>query len=572
MFLKEELIMAYDGLFTIAMTKELQQLVTGRIGKIHQPNAQEIIMTIRSNGANHRLLFSIHPTYARIHLTAQTIDNPQEPPMFCSLLRKHIDGGFIESIEQLDADRIIKISIASKDEIGDPIRRILYAEIMGRHSNLIMVDDSTEKIVDSLKHLSPAVNSYRTVLPGSIYIAPPKQDKLNPTTVSSDDILSFFNESKTAQDIMQHFIGFSSLHATELLTRASEKQVKPSGIFKDFVEEFIIGGTQPTYIEKGRKIIFSPINLYSFEDKKTIYPNLSLLLDRVFFARAERDRVKQQAGDLESWLHGETNKLKLKLKKLAQDLKRAQNLDEYQLKGELLMANLYNFEKGASSVIVDNYYSETGEQLTIQLSERKTPIENAQNYYSKYNKFKNALIKVEEQIQITKDDLQYFEMLHQQVEQASPADIEEIREELAEQGYMRLRKSKRRKKPTKPSPEQYISSTGIPISVGKNNKQNDFLTFKIARKWETWLHTKDIPGSHIVIHSDNPDEQTIIEAATLSAYFSKARDSSSVPVDYTLAKHVKKPNGSKPGFVIYFEQKTIFVTPDEELVMKLQKV
>ncbi|GEK32620.1 Rqc2 family fibronectin-binding protein [Kurthia sibirica] len=563
--------MAYDGLFTIAMTKELQQLVSGRIGKIHQPNAQEIIMTIRANGANHRLLFSINPNYARVHLTEQTIDNPQEPPMFCSLLRKHIDGGFIESIEQLDADRIIKIAIASKDEIGDPIRRILYAEIMGRHSNLIMVDDATKKIVDSLKHLSPAVNSYRTVLPGSLYVSPPKQDKLNPITVSDEELQLFFNDMRDSQDIMNHFIGFSPLHATELLTRATEQKVNAAHIFKQFIAEFLTGGTQPTYIEKGRKIIFSPIDLHSYDEKKTIYDNLSLLLDRVFFARAERDRVKQQAGDLESWLQGETNKLKLKLKKLGQDLKRAQNLEEYQLKGELLMANLYNFEKGASSVTVDNYYSETGEKITIPLSERKTPIENAQSYYSKYNKFKNALIKVEEQIQITEDDLQYFDMLHQQVEQASPADIEEIREELAEQGYMRLKKSKRRKKPTKPTPEHYVSSTGIAISVGKNNKQNDFLTFKIARKWETWLHTKDIPGSHVVIHSDDPDEQTILEAATLSAYYSKARDSSSVPVDYTLAKHVKKPSGAKPGFVIYFEQKTVFVTPDEDLVMKLQK-
>lgn len=562
--------MAYDGLFTIAMTKELQQLVTGRIAKVHQPNAQEVIFTIRANGANKKLLFSIHPTYARVHMTEQTIENPPEPPMFCSLLRKHVEGGFIETIEQLDADRILKLTISSKNEIGDPITRYIYAEIMGRHSNLIMVDAASEKIVDSLKHLPPAMNSYRTVLPGSIYIAPPKQDKWNPVTVTDEQLAEFFTEIRDAKEIMQQFIGFSPLHANELLFRAQEQQVPTVSIFRDFVNEFVVGGTKPTYLEQGRKVIFSPIDLHSFEEPKTYYHTLSELLDRVFFARAERDRVKQQAGDLENWLQAEINKLKLKLKKLDQDLKRAQNLDQYQLFGELLMANLYQFEKGAKSVTVENYYSETGDKITIPLSERKTPIENAQSYYAKYNKFKHALVKVEEQIQIATADIEYFELLAQQVQQASPADIEEIREELAEQGYMRLKKSKRRKKPVKPTPEKYVSSTGVPISIGKNNKQNDYLTFKIARKWETWLHTKDIPGSHVVIHSDDPDEQTILEAATLAAYFSKARESSSVPVDYTEVKQVKKPSGAKPGFVIYFEQKTVFVTPDEALVMQLQ--
>ena len=562
--------MAYDGLFTIAMTKELQQLVTGRIAKVHQPNAQEVIFTIRANGANKKLLFSIHPTYARVHMTEQTIENPPEPPMFCSLLRKHVEGGFIETIEQLDADRILKLTISSKNEIGDPTTRYIYAEIMGRHSNLIMVDAETEKIVDSLKHLPPAMNSYRTVLPGSIYIAPPKQDKWNPVTVTDEQLAEFFTEIRDAKEIMQQFVGFSPLHANELLFRAQEQQVPTVSIFRDFVNEFVVGGTKPTYLEQGRKVIFSPIDLHSFEEPKTYYNTLSELLDRVFFARAERDRVKQQAGDLENWLQAEINKLKLKLKKLDQDLKRAQNLDQYQLFGELLMANLYQFEKGAKSVTVENYYSETGDKITIPLSERKTPIENAQSYYAKYNKFKHALVKVEEQIQIATADIEYFELLAQQVQQASPADIEEIREELAEQGYMRLKKSKRRKKPVKPTPEKYVSSTGVPISIGKNNKQNDYLTFKIARKWETWLHTKDIPGSHVVIHSDDPDEQTILEAATLAAYFSKARESSSVPVDYTEVKQVKKPSGAKPGFVIYFEQKTVFVTPDEALVMQLQ--
>ncbi|HWI49681.1 MAG TPA: NFACT RNA binding domain-containing protein [Rummeliibacillus sp.] len=563
--------MAYDGLFTLAMTKELQQLVTGRIAKVHQPNAQEIILTIRANGTNHKLLFSIHSSYARVHLTEQSVENPAEPPMFCMLLRKHIEGGFIESIKQIDGDRIIVMTITSKNEIGDPITRELHAEIMGRHSNLILVEQDTQKIVDSLKHLPPAMNSYRTVLPGQVYVAPPAQDKVNPTKVTAEQLQTYFATEKTEQEIVQHFTGFSPLHSNEFLYRVRESCKSEVDLFPVFIEEFNNGGSQPTYIEVNGKTQFSPIALTHLEGKPTTYPTLSTLLDRVFFARAERDRVKQQAGDLERWLQNEINKLKLKLKKLQKDLNQASKLDQYQLFGELLMANLYNFEKGQKEITVVNYYDENGAVVKIPLSERKTPIENAQSYYTKYNKAKNALIMVQQQIDKTNEDLAYFEMLSQQVQQASPHDIEEIREELAEQGFMKMRASKRRKKPTKPAPEEFISTTGTRISVGKNNKQNDYLTFKIARKSEIWLHTKDIPGSHVVIHDSAPDEQTLREAATLSAYFSKARDSSSVPVDYTEVRQVKKPSGAKPGFVIYFEQKTLYVTPDEELVMRLKQ-
>lgn len=561
--------MAYDGLFTVAMTKELQKLATGRIARIHQPNAQEIVFTVRANGRNDKLLFSVHPSYARVQITEQSIENPPEPPMFCTLLRKHIEGGFIESIEQLGADRVIVLTITSTNEIGDPITRKLYAEIMGRHSNLILVDTENGKIVDSLKHLPPSVNSYRTVLPGFEYVEPPAQDRENPLTITLNELDGFFGIPRDPKEIMNHFVGFSPLHAKEFVHRAEATQTPMADLFQPFIQQFKDGGVSPTYAEIGNKVVFSPIELTHLDVQTVSYPSLSSLLDRVFFARAERDRVKQQAGDLERWLHSETNKLKLKLKKLDQDLKRAQNLDEYQLYGELLMANLYAFEKGPTEVTVTNYY--TNEPVTIPISVRKTPIENAKSYYAKYTKFKHALIKVQQQIDKTKEDLSYFDMITQQVEQAAPADIEEIREELADQGYMKLKKSKRRKKPTKPQPETYVSSTGTLISVGKNNKQNDYLTFKLSRRDDIWMHTKDIPGSHVVIHTPEPDEPTIREAANLAAYFSKARDSSSVPVDYTQIRHVKKPNGSKPGFVIFFEQKTIFIDPDEDAIMKLEK-
>ena len=558
------MIMAFDGLFTRAMTKQLQQLHSGRITKIHQPNAMEVILQIRAAGQNYKLLVSIHPSYARVHFTDQQIDNPAEPPMFCMLLRKHIEGGFIEKVEQIEMERIIAFTISSKNEIGDPITRTLIVEIMGRHSNAMLLDEEG-KIIDSLKHLPPALNSYRTVLPGQQYVTPPAQNKLNAYTANQTEMEQIIQSVTEPKEIVQTFAGFSPLHAAEMLIR--HQNGEPFEQFLDAVEQ----AAQPTYLESNGKVYFSPATLTHLSGQVETFDSLSALLDRVFFARAERDRVKQQAGDLERWLTNEIDKLKLKLKKLQKDYEQASKLDQFQLYGELLMANIYQFEKGAETVKVQNYYSEELEEITISISPRKTPIENAQSYFSKYNKAKNALIKIEEQKDKTNDDITYFEMLAQQVQQASPADIEEIREELAEGGFLRLRTAKKKKKPTKPTPEKFMSTSGIEISVGKNNKQNDFLTFKIARKDEVWLHTKDIPGSHVVIHSAQPDEQTIKEAAMLSAYFSKARESSSVPVDYTEIRHVKKPSGAKPGFVIYFEQKTVFVTPDESLVMQLKK-
>lgn len=556
--------MAFDGLFTRAMTKELTSLTSGRITKIHQPNAMEVLLQIRASSSNFKLLISIHPSYARLHFTEQQVENPPEPPMFCTLLRKHIEGGFIQKVEQDAMERIFIFTIECKNEIGDPITRKLIVEIMGRHSNCILLDAENNKIIDSLKHLPPSLNSYRTVLPGQTYLAPPAQNKINPYTVEAAEVEAFFTEAREPKEIVAAFSGFSPLHATELLHRMNRGES-----FQSYIQE-IADISEPTFIEHNGKTYFSPAALYHLDSERQYYPTLGSLLDRVFFARAERDRVKQQAGDLERWLTNEVDKLKLKLKKLQKDYDQASKLDQFQLYGELLMANIYQFAKGVDIVTVQNYYSEELEEITISVSPRKTPIDNAQSYFKKYNKAKTALLRIEEQKDKTVEDVRYFEMLAQQVQQAAPSDIEEIREELAEGGFLRLRASKKKKKPTKPTPEKFISTTGTEISVGKNNKQNDYLTFKIGRKDEIWLHTKDIPGSHVVIHSNNPDQQTLHEAALLSAYYSKARESASVPVDYTELRHVKKPSGAKPGFVIYFEQKTLYVTPDESLILQLK--
>ncbi|GGA16721.1 Rqc2 family fibronectin-binding protein [Psychrobacillus lasiicapitis] len=561
--------MAFDGLFTIAMTTELQQLVTGRISKIHQPNAQEILMHIRAQGQNFKLLFSVHPSYSRVQITNETIDNPAQPPLFCMVLRKHLEGGIIQSVKQHETDRIIIIKIQSKNEIGDDITREIHMEVMGRHSNLLLIDPTRNLILESIKHLSPSMNSYRTILPGQPYIAPPAQNKHHPLEYS-EALLNVIQSANESKEIVEQISGFSPLHAKELLHRFQNGANRVE-IYKEYMKEFEQGGAAIQIVESGGKTYYSPNELTHLDGDKFREKTLGDLLDRVYFAKAERDRVKQQAGDLERWLQNELNKLKLKMKKLQKDFEQAEKLDTFQLYGELLMANAYALEKGLKEVELVNYYDEDQKTVIIPLDTRKTPTQNAQSYYNRYTKAKTALQKIEQQFEITKDDIAYFELLLQQVMQASPTDIEEIREELMEQGLLKARASKKKKKLLKPTPEKFIASDGTEISVGKNNKQNDFVTFKLAKKSDTWLHTKDIPGSHVVIHSDDPSEVALLEAANLAAYFSKARDSASVPVDYTVIKQVKKPSGAKPGFVIYFEQTTLFVTPDEEKIRQMKK-
>lgn len=561
--------MAFDGLFTKAMTNELQSLVGGRITKIHQPNEGELIFTIRANRKNSKLLISIHSSYARIHMTNESVTNPKEPPMFCTIARKQLEGGHIAAIEQKGNDRIIRFVIHSRDEIGDPMTRSLIVELMGRHSNALIVDEEKGTIIDSMKHLPPFMNRYRTVLPGAPYVPAPEQEKDDPFEVTRERFLFIQQRVEKPRDYIQWLNGFAPLHAIELDFWLRTNDGDPYDIYRSFIDRFATGPYEPTLMMKSKKQVYAAFPLQTSEQTIHTFDTLGDLLDAYFFERAERERVRSQAADLERWLGNELKKLDKKKEKMMKELERAKQLDTYQLYGELLTANSYAIERGQSEASVDNYY-EQGTTVTIPLDPRKDAIANAQRYFAKYRKAKNALIQLESQLRVADEQIDYFETLSQQVNQASPDDIEEIREELIEEGFLRKRKGKP-KKVKRPKAESYVSSTGVPISVGKNNKQNDYVTFKLARKSETWLHTKDIPGSHVIIHSDAPDEQTLEEAAMLAAYFSKARDSAHVPVDYTEVRHVKKPNGAKPGFVNYFEQQTVFVTPDAERVRSLKK-
>ncbi|GAA0331353.1 tRNA modification protein RqcH [Bacillus carboniphilus] len=568
--------MSFDGLFTRAMVHELQSLIGARISKVHQPYKLEVVLQIRGNGNNQKLLLSTHPSFHRVQLTEEGYENPKEPPMFCMLLRKHLEGGIIEAIEQKGLDRIITFKVKSRNELGDWKNKLLIIELMGRHSNLLLVDPDKNTILDCIKHIPPAVNRFRTLLPGHTYVSPPSQEKENPIEATEEVVLKKidFTGGKIAQQMVQKFEGLSPLIAKEIISRIplANRATVPN-MFVEVMKPIRDHAYQPSIMEGDQKEAFYMIPLQHISTEIKSFSTLSELLDRYYFGKAERDRIKQVASDLERTLQQEKRKNENKIEKLQQTLEDAKQADKYQLYGELLTANLYRVTKGMEEVEVENYYSEDAETIVISLNPNKSPSENAQGYYAKYQKMKNAIVVVQEQIEQTKEEIEYLEVLMQQLDNASPKDVEEIREELVEEGYIKARasKGKKKNKPQTPTLELYKATDGTDILVGKNNKQNDYLTNRVAKKDEIWLHTKDIPGSHVVIRSLEPSEETILEAATLAAYFSKARSSSSVPVDFTKVRHVKKPSGAKPGFVIYEQQQTVYVTPKEELVMALRQ-
>ncbi|MCA1030010.1 NFACT family protein [Bacillus timonensis] len=569
--------MSFDGIFTYAMTHELNaKIKNGRISKIYQPYKNELLFQIRANGVNHKLLLSAHPSYARVHLTRENYDNPTEPPMFCMLLRKHLEGSIIEDIIQQDIDRIIIFKLKSRNEIGDISYKDLIVEIMGRHSNIILIDSEKNMILDSIKHISPAVNRHRTIFPGYTYVSPPKQDKINPLHVDRETIMKKidFNAGKLDKQLVETFAGISPSFAKEAVYLAglANRNSLPTS-FLSLIELVIHNQFHPQIITNEQKEFFYILPLAHLNGEIKQYSSISEMLDRYYYGKAERDRVKQQGSDLEKFIYNERNKNEKKIEKLKKALTDAGKAEKFRLFGELLTANLHLLKRGSKEIEVTNYYSENYEAISIPLQPHKSPSENAQFYFQKYQKARNSISFVKEQIEIAKRELDYFNSLIQQMESASPKDIQEIREELMEEGYIKKRqmKGQKKNKPHKPVLEYYVSSDGTEIIVGKNNKQNDYLTNKVASRDELWFHTKDIPGSHVVIRSKEPSEKTIQEAAVLAAYFSKAKNSSSVPVDYTFVKHVKKPSGAKPGFVIYDHQKTVYVTPNEDLVLSLKK-
>lgn len=550
--------MSFDGFFLHHMVEELRrELVNGRIQKINQPFEQELVLQIRSNRQSHRLLLSAHPVFGRIQLTQTTFENPAQPSTFIMVLRKYLQGALIESIEQVENDRIVEMTVSNKNEIGDHIQATLIIEIMGKHSNILLVDKSSHKILEVIKHVGFSQNSYRTLLPGSTYIAPPSTVSLNPFTIKDEKLFEILQTQElTAKNLQSLFQGLGRDTANELeRILVSEKL----SAFRNFFNQ----ETKPCLTETS----FSPV---PFENQVgESFASLSDLLDTYYKDKAERDRVKQQASELIRRVENELQKNRHKLKKQEKELLATDNAEEFRQKGELLTTFLHQVPNDQDQVILDNYY--TNQPITIALDKVLTPNQNAQRYFKRYQKLKEAVKYLTDLIEETKATILYLESVETVLNQAGLEEIAEIREELIQTGFIRRRQREKIQKRKKP--EQYLASDGKTIIyVGRNNLQNEELTFKMARKEELWFHAKDIPGSHVVISGNlDPSDEVKTDAAELAAYFSQGRLSNLVQVDMIEVKKLNKPTGGKPGFVTYTGQKTLRVTPDPEKIASMKK-
>lgn len=550
--------MSFDGFFLHHMVEELRrELVNGRIQKINQPFEQELVLQIRSNRQSHRLLLSAHPVFGRIQLTQTTFENPAQPSTFIMVLRKYLQGALIESIEQVENDRIVEITVSNKNEIGDHIQATLIIEIMGKHSNILLVDKSSHKILEVIKHVGFSQNSYRTLLPGSTYIAPPSTESLNPFTVKDEKLFEILQTQElTAKNLQGLFQGLGRDTANELESILVRDKLST---FRHFFGQ----ETKPYLTETS----FSPVPFENSVGES--FASLSDLLDTYYKDKAERDRVKQQASELIRRVENELQKNRHKLKKQEKELLATDNAEEFRQKGELLTTFLHQVPNDQDQVTLDNYY--TNQPITISLDKALTPSQNAQRYFKRYQKLKEAVKYLTELIEETKATILYLESVETVLNQAGLEEIAEIREELIQTGFIRRRQREKIHKRKKP--EQYLASDGKTIIyVGRNNLQNEELTFKMARKEELWFHAKDIPGSHVVISGNlNPSDEVKTDAAELAAYFSKGRLSNLVQVDMIEVKKLNKPTGGKPGFVTYTGQKTLRVTPDPEKIASMKK-
>ena len=553
--------MAYDGIVTYAITRELKDgIVLGKIEKIYQPGPEEMLMHIHTKNGNVRLFMSCNSMSARVCLTENRYANPDQPPTFCMLMRKHLQGGRITDVRQKNSERIIEIDIEAQNELGFNVCKRLIIEIMAKHSNIVLVDIESGKVIDSIKRISIDVNRYRQLLPGISYKYPPEQDKIGFRDVVRDTEL--INDDSA---IMKSVGGISPAIARELA--GSDE---PASRLVEIVESIDKGEYIPRiYLDERRvPIEFHIADLAELDGVEMItFETANECAEYYYAHRDSSNMVRQKSVPLQKTVQAALDKSRLKKKKLSEDLLKAENSDKYQLYGELLTANIHLVKPGSRIATVINYYD--GNPIDIPLDEKLSPSKNAQKYFKKYSKAKTAIHEKQAQLAENEMDIEYLESVLQNIEAAdSEEQLEAIRDELQESGYVRRRpKAAQRKKKSKPDPRRYVLSDGTTVLVGHNNIENDYLTMKLAAKTDVWMHTKDIPGSHIIVRMENGrtvDDLTaelIYEAASIAAYHSKAKESDNVPVDYVPVRYVKKPAGAKPGMVIFTHNQTVYVTP-----------
>lgn len=575
------ILLALDGIFLYTTLEELKNtILNSKISKINQPEKDEIIFSLKKDKDSYKLLISASSVYPRIHLTNINKKNPMKPPMFCMVLRKYLSNSKITSIYQLQLDRVVFIDFQGKDELGFEKTYTLIIEIMGRHSNISLVEKNNYIILDSIKHITPEINSIRTLLPGLKFILPPESNKLNPLNYTYENFEKFILENNIKLNntfISKVFMGVSNQLSKEIInslnTELSLENLK--NIYKE-IELFFNKVNNKDFsffitLEDNNLKDFFPINLPSLgEDNKKYFSSPSKTLEYYYSEKDKSDRLNNKSSSLLKLVNNNLERCHKKMELLKDNLEKCKKAYKYRIYGELLTANIYNIKQGDESIDVVNYYSEDSEIINIKLDPTKTPSANIQNYFKRYSKLKKSKEYSLEQIKITEDEILYLNSVLTNIKNTEDyAGIEEIKKELMDAHYLKFKKNVR-KKETKSKPMHFISSEGIHIYVGKNNIENDYLTLKFADKRDLWFHTKNIPGSHVILKTlGDFTEKTLNEAANLAAFYSKGRDSSKVPVDYTEVKNVHKPNGAKPGMVIYEKNKTIFITPEKPSLEKL---
>lgn len=581
--------MALDGAFLYAIKSETESLIGGRVEKVHQPSREEIIISLRTRQGSHKIMISANAGSARVHITKLTVDNPNTPPMFCMLLRKHLGSGKLIAVRQDGLERILFLDFECVNELGDVVTVTLACEIMGRCSNLIIINQEGN-VIDSIKRVDEEMSRERMVLPGMKYSLPPRSERLNFLSAEREEIVNALknaNSGELSKVLIRVFEGISPILAREWSFYAGKGEyITSEEITDEQIDRliFIINQTKNALIENkctftavmDKEDILKDFSFIRTEQFGNLMitkelPSASELLDYFYAERDRSARIKQRANDLFRLLVNLTERTSKRISVQRDELIECKNKDALKLYGDLVSANMYRIQKGDEVLIAENFYDENLPQVEIKLDIMKTPSQNAQYYYNEYKKSITAEQKLAEQIEKGEEELAYLDSVFDALTRASTnSDISQLRLELSEQGY--IKHSTQKGKPPKALPPvEYKSSDGYCILVGRNNKQNDQLSLKFAEKSDIWLHTQGITGSHVIICTDGatPPDKTIEEAAIIAAVNSKGKSSNLVPVDYCLARYVKKPSGAKPGKVIFTNYQTAFVKPDSELAEKL---
>ncbi len=573
--------MAFDGIVISSLVWELnERLTNGRINKIYQPENDAIVLTVKNNRNNYRLLLSASPSLPLAYLTEDTGTNPMAAPNFCMLLRKHISGGRIVSIIQPEMERIIKFEIEHLNELGDLCTKFLIVELMGKHSNIIFCQpDGT--IIDSIKHISLNVSSVREVLPGRSYFIPNTMLKMNPTSIGAEDFMEkvLSKPLPVGKAIYTSLTGISPLIAEEICFRASidsgmsasglsdTEKLHLFGVFSRLMEDVENHRFTPVIIYRGKEPAeFSALPLTCYSDcESRNFDSISTVLRSYYAEKNASTRIRQKSHDLRHVVSTALDRTRKKYDLQLKQLKDTEKREKYKIYGEMLNTYGYGLEEGAKSLTCLNYY--TNKEITVPLDSQLSPQENAKKYFERYGKLKRTFEALSTLTEETHEEMEHLDSISTALDLAqTEGDLAQIKEELIQAGYVKRHTSGKNAKKQKltSQPLHYISSDGYDIYVGKNNLQNEELTFKFANGGDWWFHAKGIPGSHVVVKTggDELPDRTFEEAARLAAYYSKNRSSEKVEIDYIQRKHVKKPNSGKPGFVIYHTNYSMMIAPD----------